>query len=152
MLAMLSLPPRAHAPADAAGSPAGLGTLHAPSGAERGGLDAGALARLAELDPTGESRLVERVLQAFRASVVRLRPQLDAARRSGDRSAIRLVVHTLKSSSASIGALTLSQLCAQIEAVIRVDAAAELSAPLAALDTALDDALLAIGTLLKESV
>ena len=113
-------------------------------------LDAGALARLTELDPTGENRLVDRVLQAFRASVLRLRPQLDAARQSGDRSAIRLVVHTLKSSSASIGALSLSQLCAQIETVIRVDATADLSAPLAALDTDLDDALRAIDALLKE--
>lgn len=119
--------------------------LHTPAA-----LDAGALARLTELDPTGENRLVERVLQAFRASVARLRPQLDAARRNGDRNAIRLVVHTLKSSSASIGSLALSQLCAQIETVIRVDATADLNAPLAALDIALDDALLAIDTLLKE--
>lgn len=113
-------------------------------------LDAGALARLTELDPTGENHLVERVLQAFRASVARLRPQLDAARQAGDRNAIRLVVHTLKSSSASIGALSLSQLCAQIETVIRVDPTADLTAPLAALDTDLDGALSAIDALLKE--
>ena len=116
----------------------------------RAGLDAEALARLTELDPTGENRLIERVLLAFRASVGRLRPQLDAARQSGDRAAIRLVVHTLKSSSASIGALSLSQLCAQIETVIRVDATADLSAALGALDADLDDALRAIDALLKE--
>lgn len=149
---MLSKPPRVQAPAESTDASSGGSSESAPAGATRGGLDAGALARLAELDPTGENRLVDRVLQAFRASVARLRPQLDAARRSGDRSAIRMVVHTLKSSSASIGALTLSQLCAQIETVIRVDATADLSAPLAALDTALDDALLAIDALLKERV
>ena len=36
--------------------------------------------------------------------------------------AVRQVVHTLKSSSASIGALRLSRLCAEIETAIRQDA------------------------------
>lgn len=150
---MLSQPPRVHAPAAPAGSlPGGgvVGTLGAPAAAERGALDADALARLTELDPTGKMRLVDRVLQAFKTSVARLGPQLDAARRSGDRNAIRLVAHTLKSSSASIGALTLSQLCAQIETAIRLDATADLNAPLDAFDIALDDTLLAIDTLLKD--
>jgi HPt (histidine-containing phosphotransfer) domain-containing protein len=90
-------------------------------------LDAGALARLTELDPKGENRLLERVLQAFQTSVARLRPQLDTARRERDRRTIRLVAHTLKSSSASIGAIQLSQLCARIEGAIRLrtDAALE---------------------------
>lgn len=113
-------------------------------------LDAAALARLAELDPTGASRLVERVLQAFQTSAARLRQQFDAARRSDDRAAIRMVVHTLKSSSASIGALDLSQLCAQVETAIRLDAHTDLATPLEALDAALDRALQAIGALQKE--
>jgi HPt (histidine-containing phosphotransfer) domain-containing protein len=113
-------------------------------------LDPAALARLAELDPTGQSRLLERVLLAFQTSAARLRPQFDAARRSDDRAAIRLVAHTLKSSSASIGALELSQLCAQVETAIRVDAGADLAAPLEALDAALDGALQAIDALQKE--
>lgn len=150
---MLSPSPRAHALAAPASSLAGGGvggTPGVPAAAKRGVLDADALARLTELDPSGENRLVDRVLQAFKTSVARLRPQLDAARRSGDRNAIRLVAHTLKSSSASIGALALSQLCAQIEAAIRLDATADLSAPLDAFDIALDDTLLAIDTLLKD--
>ena len=108
-----------------------------------------ALARLTELDPIGANRLVDRVLRAFQTSAARLKPQLDAARQSVDRHVIRLVVHTLKSSSASIGALALSQVCAQIETAIRDDVTAELNSPLDALDIALDDALLAIDTLLK---
>ncbi len=87
--------------------------------ASAAGLDAGALARLAALDPTGQSRLMERVMTAFRGSAERLMPQLDAAQLKGDFTAIRLVAHTLKSSSASIGALALSQRCAQIENAIR---------------------------------
>ena len=77
-------------------------------------------------------------------------PQLDAAHRAGDRNAIRLVAHTLKSSSASIGALRLSQLCAQIEAAIRQGDAGSLDAEIAAMGCALDAALLAIERLLAE--
>ncbi|MGK2899300.1 MAG: Hpt domain-containing protein [Burkholderiaceae bacterium] len=143
MAAMLSrhLLPHPQAPAEADGSAAG----GAP-----GGLDPVAIGRLAELDPTGENRLVQRVLQAFQTSAARLRPQLDAARTADDRAAIRLVAHTLKSSSASIGALELSQLCAQVETAIRLDAAADLGPQLDALDHALDAALQAIAALPKE--
>lgn len=113
-------------------------------------LDAAALARLTELDPTGENRLLERVLQAFQTSVARLRPQADAAREKGDRAGLRLVAHTLKSSSASIGALQLSQLCAQIETTIRLESGDDLEAQLDALGKSLDDVLQAIAQLLKE--
>ena len=107
-------------------------------------LDPAALARLAELDPGGANRLLDRVLRAFQTSVARLRPQLLTGRAEGDRAAIRLVTHTLKSSSASIGALQLSQLCAEIETAIRLDPMAELDAQLDALDAALDATLQAI--------
>jgi HPt (histidine-containing phosphotransfer) domain-containing protein len=138
--------------AGAAASPPGAGLAPA-------GLDGGALARLVELDPTGRSRLVERVLEAFRASVARLRPQLEAARRGGDRPTIRLVAHTLKSSSASIGAPALSLVCARIEAALRVDAepgvdlapavAYDPTIDLVEFDTALDATLRAIDHTLK---
>ena len=154
MLAMLSKHLRPHAPAESNDAAAGAdaGAPHGPAGAAPPGLDAVALGRLSELDPKGENRLLERVLRAFQVSAARLRPQLEAAQRSGDRASIRLVVHTLKSSSASIGALQLSQLCAQIEALIRLDSAEDLSGPQQALSEALDAALQAIDTVLKERV
>ncbi|HSN31462.1 MAG TPA: Hpt domain-containing protein [Ideonella sp.] len=82
-------------------------------------LDAQALDRLRELDPTGQNRLIERVFSAFEASLARLVPQLDAARADSDWQAVRQVAHTLKSSSASIGALALSRLCADVESRVR---------------------------------
>ncbi len=82
-------------------------------------LDAAALERLRELDPKGENQLLQRVLKAFETSVARLVPQLLQARAAADSAAIRHVAHTLKSSSASIGALALSQMCAHIEASAR---------------------------------
>ncbi len=91
---------------------------------ERGGermteLDAVALQRLRDLDPSGGGRLVQRVLRAFDGSLQRLVPQLVAARASGDEAGIRHVAHTLKSSSTSVGALALAALCGEIEAVVR---------------------------------
>lgn len=117
-------------------APAGDGLRAAGAEAPAAGLDAAALARLATLDPTGQSRLLERVLTAFRVSADRLLSQLDAAQIGGDCKAIRLVAHTLKSSSASIGALALSQHCARIEALIRDTATHDLNP--ASLDADLD--------------
>ena len=82
-------------------------------------LDQDALQRLHELDPQGTNRVVERVLRAFEASLQRLLPQAAQALRDGDQDAMRHVAHTLKSSSASVGALDLSRRCAEIENRLR---------------------------------
>jgi HPt (histidine-containing phosphotransfer) domain-containing protein len=144
MSARLNQARRAPSPADA-DAPAGGG----PHREAPPALDQAALDRLIELDPKGENRLIERVLQAYQTSVARLRPQLDQGRERDDRAAIRLVVHTLKSSSASIGANGLAALCAEIEAVIRLENGADLRALLAALDVALDTTLQSIDRLLE---
>jgi HPt (histidine-containing phosphotransfer) domain-containing protein len=121
-------PGRWHAPAvdtsDASGAASGGAVAPHVEGAAV--LDPDALERLAELDPTGKNRLVERVFQAFEASTQRLMPQLHAALSAGDHAGVRHVAHTLKSSSASIGAIKLSQLCAEIESMIRLDSLEEL--------------------------
>ena len=93
----------------------------APAAAAGEVLDAAALQRLRELDPTGANRLLARVLTAFQTSTDRLLPQMKDARVAGDLQGVRHVAHTLKSSSASIGALKLSELCAQLEAMLRHD-------------------------------
>jgi PAS domain S-box-containing protein len=90
--------------------------------------DAEALRRLRELDPRGENHLFERVGKAFETSVGRLLPQLEDAFRVNDNAAIMHVAHTLKSSSASIGALKLSQMCAEIETMIRRQSGEDLTA------------------------
>lgn len=83
-------------------------------------LDEASLQRLHELDPQGTNRVVERVLRAFEASLQRLLPQSTQALERGDHDAVRHVVHTLKSSSASVGALELSRCCSEIENRLRV--------------------------------
>ena len=96
-------------------------------------LDDTALQRLRDLDPSGQTRLLERVLQAFEASVARLLPQLREARARGDMQAVGQVAHTFKSSAASIGATELARLCAGIEQSVR-------SRGVEALPAMLDDA------------
>ena len=82
-------------------------------------LDEASLQRLRDLDPDGSNHVVERVLQAFDASLQRLLPQGEQAFAASDRDALRHVVHTLKSSSASVGALELSRRCGDIENRLR---------------------------------
>ena len=84
-----------------------------------GVLDAQALARLQELDPEGKAGLVKRVLETYTRSLASLLTQLASAREAADAAGQRHVAHTLKSSSASVGALKLSELCADIERRLR---------------------------------
>lgn len=94
----------------------------APAGGGSGAiavLDPEALQRLRELDPLGTSKLMERVVNAFNGSTARLMAQLRAARTGPDMAAVRHVAHTLKSASSSVGAVKLSRLCAEMEAMAR---------------------------------
>ena len=107
-------------PAAPASAPVPAPASAAPAPAPDGGvLDAQALERLRELDPTGENRLMERVVSAFETSVTRLMPQLDDALQAGELAGIRHVAHTLKSSSASMGAVKLSKMCSELETMAR---------------------------------
>jgi HPt (histidine-containing phosphotransfer) domain-containing protein len=110
-----------------------VGVLDPTAAGGAGVLDAPALERLRELDPTGQNKLLERVFRAFEQSIGRLMPQLDAARTGADWQAVRHVAHTLKSSSASIGAIKLSLLCADIETMVRQSQVEGLSARLDAM-------------------
>ena len=82
-------------------------------------LDAACMAELRALDPDGKAQLVKRVLATYQASLAKLVAQLQLARGEGAWDQVSRVAHTLKSSSASIGALALSSLCADIERLLR---------------------------------
>lgn len=112
-----------------------------------GVLDAEAIARLRELDPNGTSGLLGRVLHAFETSAARLLPQLRAARQNGDTAAVRFVAHTLKSSSASIGAARFSALCAELENGIRLQQPIDLAAKIDAVERELGRVLQALAQL-----
>ena len=82
-------------------------------------LDAACLDELRALDPDGQARLVQRVLATYQTSLVRLVEQLRQARTEANWDQVSRVAHTLKSSSASIGALSFASLCADIEGLLR---------------------------------
>jgi len=113
-------------------------------------LDEASLQRLHELDPQGANRVVERVLRAFEASLTRLLPQSRQALQQGDQEGLRHVVHTLKSSSASVGALRLSQYCGEIENQLRLQQADGLAPKLTALNAEGERVLVAVRSLLPD--
>ncbi len=90
-------------------------------------LDAACMAELRALDPDGKAQLVKRVLATYQASLAKLVGQLQVARAENAWDQVSRVAHTLKSSSASIGALTLSALCADIERLLRAGDSASAS-------------------------
>ena len=104
-------------------------------------LDEATLQRLRELDPGGRTGLLARLFHAYESSALRLLDQLAVARQQVDLPAIRHVTHTLKSSSASIGALHLSQLCAAAEVSARDAQTDGIDEQLDAMRTELDDVL-----------
>jgi len=82
-------------------------------------LDEQALALLVQLDPAGSNQLFVRVMSTYRKSLARLVGQLAASRWPFDPDAMRMAAHTLKSSSASVGALGLARYCGATEAALR---------------------------------
>lgn len=84
-------------------------------------IDAGAIARLHELDPSGAQGVVQRVLSAYHGSLERHLSDIAAAALAGDGNRLVHSVHTLKSSSAAVGALDFSSRCADAEHRIRND-------------------------------
>jgi HPt (histidine-containing phosphotransfer) domain-containing protein len=86
-----------------------------PSGGEPVKLDDAALARLRELDPDGRHGVVARVLTAFESSLQRQLAQLAADPAAVTMATLAGVAHTLKSSSASVGATRLAHACEDIE-------------------------------------
>ena len=78
-------------------------------------IDSSVLDGLSELQETGSHNLVQRVVQAYLENSEELAMQLHAAIDSADAESVTKTVHTLKSSSANVGALKLAGLCKTLE-------------------------------------
>lgn len=111
-------------------------------------LDAQALARLRELDPQGKHGVVLKVLGAFETSLARMLVQLRAQQSQPQASVVSAVAHTLKSSSASVGALQLSKTCAEVESVIRAGQLATLDRDIGRLIADGETAMVAVKAIL----
>ena len=82
-------------------------------------LDMASLDQLRQLDPTGDSGFLARVLGTYVRSLERHEAEARQARAAGQWEAFSRAAHTLKSASASVGALAFSEICADIEGRIR---------------------------------
>jgi HPt (histidine-containing phosphotransfer) domain-containing protein len=121
-----------------------------PLHAEPPTLDPSALARLRELDPDDSHGVTARVLGAFENSLQRMLVQLAETGAVVQADTVARVAHTLKSSSASVGALELSRTCAEIEVRLREGHDGELLTDIARLLAAGESALLAVRAMLRK--
>jgi HPt (histidine-containing phosphotransfer) domain-containing protein len=80
-------------------------------------LDVDVITALAE--ELGDDSIMAEVLSAYLQELPVRRDAMIAAAMAGDADAVRSVAHTLKSSSAALGATVLSVACADIEAAAR---------------------------------
>lgn len=111
-------------------------------------LDPVAVAKLRELDPDGRNGLLGRVLAAFETSLNRLCAQLEAERSNRDVVVVTRVAHTLKSSSASVGAMELHRTCIEVERRLREGLPGDLDADIERLLAACAAARQAVGAML----
>jgi len=84
-----------------------------------GPLDAGTIQKLRELDPGGTQDVLGRVFRAYDQSLSRQLAEMRQALAQGEQERLMRLAHTLKSSSASVGALVLSRHCAELERAAR---------------------------------
>ncbi|EYF00931.1 response regulator [Chondromyces apiculatus] len=104
----------------------------APAGVEGGpSIDPEVWARLSNLFG-GKASSLGRILDTFMADLAALAAQMRAAHEEGDWPKLERAAHTLKGSSAMVGALRLSRCCGELEHAVssRMDAAPALAATL----------------------
>lgn len=112
-------------------------------------IDPQAIERLRELDPQGLQGVLSRVLRAYDNSLTRHLVDIGIARDTSDLDRLLRVVHTLKSSSAAVGAMSLSQRCADIEHIARAGRTMPDAAELDALIAEGQGVLAAVGAMLS---
>ncbi len=95
-----------------------------------------------------DPQVVDRLLADYRAAAARLAVELRTARDADDVRQVGAIAHKLKSSSRSIGALALGDLCAGLENACRSGTAEEVARTIVQFETALQAVDSQIGTLL----
>jgi HPt (histidine-containing phosphotransfer) domain-containing protein len=95
------------------------GTTRADATAtEAASLDCTVIDRLRDMERRGASGLLARLVATYMTTAARLIAQADAAALREDTQQMRHAVHTLKSSSANLGASALAQGCAELEEML----------------------------------
>jgi len=86
---------------------------------DRALLDDAALKAIRELDPDNAAGLLAQVVALYLEASPPLITQIEAGLASGDAPSVRMAAHTLKSSSANVGARQLARLCSTLEQAAR---------------------------------
>jgi CheY-like chemotaxis protein len=96
------------------------------SAANKVTLDHSAIEAVRQLDPDGQDRLLSRLIALYRDDSSQLLADLDSAMKTGDAEGVARAAHTLKSSSANLGATNVAAIARQIEHAARGGDLAEL--------------------------
>jgi len=84
-------------------------------------IDRKALEQIASLKPKGSADILHQVISIYFSSSTDLLKKMKEALPTGDARVLHRAAHSLKSSSANLGALALSGLCAELEAMCRME-------------------------------
>jgi two-component system sensor histidine kinase/response regulator len=82
-------------------------------------IDLAAIERIREMEKRGAAHLLQRLIATYLATAAKLVTNAERALEQGDADALRHAVHTLKSSSANLGATALSKQFAALELLAR---------------------------------
>jgi PAS domain S-box-containing protein len=124
VLARWTRPGRATTSAAAPAASAAVAALEPAQAAPRAAagaatLDRTVLDRIRDMERRGASDLFARLVTTYIGTAARLVAQADAAAARQDPQELRQAVHTLKSSSANLGASALAHQCGELEAMLR---------------------------------
>jgi signal transduction histidine kinase/DNA-binding response OmpR family regulator len=127
-------------------------TITQSTGAAESALDAAAIEAVLALDPDGSAGLFGRLRELYETDSVELLAAIEAAWRLGQVAAVATAAHTLKSSSANLGAKQVAQIAAGLEAAARTGALPDSRDVLVRLSTAHTSALAALRTIRERRV
>jgi HPt (histidine-containing phosphotransfer) domain-containing protein len=92
---------------------------HAPVSPPARAIDPAMIELIRDMERRGSSRLLERLVATYITTAGKLIEKATHALKTGDAGALQLAVHTLKSSSANLGATALSRRLAELERLAR---------------------------------
>ncbi|CAB3779645.1 response regulator [Pararobbsia alpina] len=107
-------------------------------------IDPKALQALRDLQKPGRPDVLTRVIDLFVLDAPRLLAAMHDAFVAGDAEALRYAAHTLKSTSANVGAVVLQAKCREIEQLARTSGVAAASTPLGSVPAELERVLAAL--------
>jgi HPt (histidine-containing phosphotransfer) domain-containing protein len=89
--------------------------MHEPSAPATALIDLAAIEVIRDMERRGATRLLERLVSTYVSTAARLVAQAAYALRAGDAMSLQHAAHTLKSSSANLGAIGLSRRFGDLE-------------------------------------